>query len=81
MMRGFYASESDFSQYNAKGAFQFAWYNLSGSLICTPANKLLTSLCGYVFVQIENGMLTPTMKVRRDVVTQVYKQQIDPLFK
>lgn len=30
---------------------------------------------------VENGFLTPTMKVRRDVVTAKYKEQVNALFK
>lgn len=30
--------------------------------------------------QIENGLMTPTMKVRREVVYERYKDEIDGLF-
>jgi long-subunit acyl-CoA synthetase (AMP-forming) len=32
-------------------------------------------------VQVENGLLTPTMKVKRDVVAALYKEQVGALFK
>lgn len=34
-----------------------------------------------VCVQVENGLLTPTMKVKRDDVAAMYKEQVEALFK
>jgi long-subunit acyl-CoA synthetase (AMP-forming) len=37
--------------------------------------------CYYTFLlQIDSGLMTPTMKIRRDKVVAQYKEQIDELY-
>lgn len=31
-------------------------------------------------MQIDNGLMTPTMKIRRDMVVAKYKEEIDQLY-
>jgi long-subunit acyl-CoA synthetase (AMP-forming) len=31
-------------------------------------------------LQVENGLLTPTMKVKREVILKQYKSQVEALF-
>jgi len=33
------------------------------------------------FLQIDNGLMTPTMNIRRDKVTDKYRREIEALFK
>lgn len=60
----------------------------------TLYGKLSMSACTFVwpcrcnsssdysfFLQIDSGLMTPTMKIRRDKVVARYKEQIDNLFK
>lgn len=42
-----------------------------------PWNLTVIFVC---FVQIDNGMMTPTMKIRRDKVTDKYRREIEALF-
>lgn len=62
--------------------FTVRFWNLNLYLLCSFLIIKLTSLV-YPFVhwQIDNGLMTPTMKIRRDRVVAKYKEQIDNLYK
>lgn len=49
-------------------------------LIQDSFKTLLRELFNDTTMQIDNGLMTPTMKIRRDMVVAKYKEEIDQLY-